>query len=77
MVCINHNLKDEDAHRSSIEELNNFPASRMILNPGGCAFYEFEVTNDEFNMFIQPAHKQGSSEYHETFCDKVSINGLD
>ena len=41
----------------------------MVLNPGGCAFYDFEVKHDEFNMLIQPAHKQG--DYHEDFCNKV------
>ena len=44
----------------------------MILNPSGCAFYQFEVKYDEFNMFVQPAHKQG--DYHEDFCNKVRIN---
>ena len=52
-----------------MEELNGFPASRMILNPSGCAFYQFEVRQDEWNLFIQPAHKQG--DYHEDFCNKV------
>ena len=41
----------------------------MILNPGGCGFYQFEVNYDETNMFIQPAKKQG--EYHQDYCDKV------
>ena len=37
-----------------MEELNGFPASRMILNPAGCAFYQFEARHDELNLFIQP-----------------------
>ena len=54
-----------------MEELNGFPAARMILNPSGCAFYEFDVRNDEWNLFVQPAHKQG--DYHEDFCNKVQF----
>ena len=62
-------LQDEDAQRTEIEILNDFPALRMILNPGGCAFYQFEVNGDETNMFVQPAKKMGA--YHQDFCDKV------
>ena len=61
--------QDEDAHRAEIEKLNNFPELRMILNPGGCAFYEFPVADDQFYMFVQPAAKKG--QYHQDYCDKV------
>ena len=54
-----------------MEELNGFPGARMILNPSGCAFYQFEIQHDEWNLFVQPAHKQG--DYHEDFCNKVYI----
>ena len=50
--------------------MNNFPELRMILNPSGCAYYDFPVASDQVNMFVQPAAKQG--QYHQDYCDKVS-----
>jgi len=64
---------DENATRTDIEELNDYPSLRMILNPGGCAYYEFdEVKFDEFNMFITPAMKEGENG-HESWCDKAHV----
>ena len=54
--------------------MNNFPELRMILNPSGCAYYDFPVASDQVNMFVQPAAKQG--QYHQDYCDKVSSKVL-
>ena len=45
--------------------MNNFPELKLILEPGGCAYYEFPVNPEETNSFIQPARKLRPGEYYE------------
>ena len=45
--------------------MNNFPELKLILEPGGCAYYEFPVNPEETNSFIQPARKLRPGELYE------------
>ena len=58
-------FQDEEAKRSPNDELNNFPELKLILEPGGCAYYEFPVNPEETNSFIQPARKLRPGELYE------------
>jgi len=49
--------KDVQAQRTDVEKLNNFPAYKTILNPGGCANYIFPAKPNQKYIFVQPARK--------------------
>ena len=51
-------FQDEDAERTATDELNGFPAMKLTLNAGGCAFYEFPIQPGEKHAFIVPAKKR-------------------
>ena len=40
-------LQDEDAGRIEGEGLNDFPEMKLMLRPGGCAFYTYPVSEDQ------------------------------
>ena len=64
-ICLLNNIQDEEAKRSPNDELNNFPELKLILESGGCAYYEFPVNPGEMNSFIQPARKLRPGELYE------------
>ena len=66
-------IKDEDAHRTPSEELNEFPENRTILKPGGCATYSLPAHVNQGNFFLHPARKQG--QVYEDYCNKGPILG--
>ena len=64
-------LQDEDAQRTEGEILNDFPEFRMMLNPGGCGFYQFPLEPDQKFSYVQPAKKQG--DFYQDYCDKAAV----
>jgi len=63
---------DEDAQRTEGEILNEFPEFRMMLNPGGCGFYQFPLEHDQKFCYVQPAKKQG--DFYQDYCDKAAVS---
>ena len=74
--------QDEDSGRTDGEELNDFPELRLILNPGGCAMYQFPVKTDQQFAIIHPARKAADGPF-ESYAPKarvdvqVKANGLE
>ena len=50
-------VKDQKINLTDHEKLNEFPSTILILNPGGCALYEFPIKMDQIHMFIKAAKK--------------------
>ena len=50
-------VKDQNINLTEHERLNEFPSTILILNPGGCALFEFPIKMEQINMFIQSAKK--------------------
>ena len=46
-LCCMIIAQDEDAGRTEGEGLNDFPEMKLMLRPGGCAFYTFPVSEDQ------------------------------
>ena len=46
-------VKDQNINLTEHEKLNEFPSTILILNPGGCAHFEFPIEMEQINMFIQ------------------------
>jgi len=62
------NGEDVQTDRTDVEVLNNFPAYKVMLHPGGCAHYVFPIQHDQKYVFVQPARKHGA--VYEDYCHK-------
>ena len=73
-------VKDQNINLTEHERLNEFPSTILILNPGGCALFEFPIKMEQINMFIQSAKKPGlvsikskKSADTDSFLPKIEI----
>ena len=57
LLVTNFFIKDQIINLTYHEKLNEFPSTILILNPGGCALYEFPIKMDQIHMFIKAAKK--------------------
>ena len=57
LLVTNFFVKDQKINLTDHEKLNEFPSTILILNPAGCALYEFPIKMDQIHMFIKAAKK--------------------
>ena len=48
-------LQDEDVEQTEAQKLDEYPAKKLTLFPGGYANYEFSINASLVNAFIKPA----------------------
>ena len=82
-------FQDEDAGATASEDLNGLPKMKLILNPGGCAYYTFPLKEDQvssltllipvlsskqFQVNCFIQPARKMGDYYPDFCNKPPVN---